>query len=271
MIPEPKYTSTAELMMGEIRCSTHTIEQFVEEVRHLLLNRDEWPRTLLCVNAHIFNLACKDKFLQDELRRARVVSADGMSIVWCSHLFKTPVPNRCNMTEAFSHFLQTNDMPATRAVLVGLEPHEAEVAARAMEARSSHLKIVEICSGYLSEAEYREYFSRLSDVDLILVGMGTPRTEIVCSIATQARPECVVWGIGAGTIRIFSGTMREAPVILRRIGLQWLHRLCCEPGHLWRRYIFGNPLFLYRMFKLSLRAEQPGPRESSVYRSGIES
>jgi N-acetylglucosaminyldiphosphoundecaprenol N-acetyl-beta-D-mannosaminyltransferase len=258
-------------MMGEIRCSTHSIEQLVEEVRHLLAHRAEQPRNLLCLNAHIFNLAYKDHLLRDALRRARVVTADGMSIVWGSHLFKTPVPNRCNMTEAFAHYLQTADMPDARAVLVGLEPAEAEIAARAMEARSGHLSIVEVCSGYLTEDEYRAYFARLEGIDLILVGMGTPRTEIVCAIATQARPECVVWGIGAGTIRIFSGTMREAPVILRRIGLQWLHRLCCEPAHLWRRYLIGNPLFLYRMFKLSLRAEQPGPRESSVYRSGIES
>lgn len=258
-------------MMGEIRCSTHSIEQLVDEVRHLLTHRAEQPRDFLCLNAHIFNLAYGSEFLREALRRARVVTADGMSIVWCSHLFKTPVPNRCNMTEAFTHFLQVPDMPPSRAVLVGLEPAEAEIAARAMEARSSHLEIAEVCSGYLCESEYQDYFSRLEGVDMVLVGMGTPRTEIVCRIATQARPECIVWGIGAGTIRIYSGTMREAPVALRRLGLQWLHRLCCEPGHLWKRYLVGNPLFLYRMFKLSLRAEQPGPRESSVYRSGIES
>ncbi len=49
-------------MMGEIRCSTHTIDQLVHEVRHLLTERSERPRNLLCLNAHIFNVIVDEFF-----------------------------------------------------------------------------------------------------------------------------------------------------------------------------------------------------------------
>jgi len=99
------------------------------------------------------------------------------------------------------------------------------------------------------------------------VGMGTPRTERICAIARARCPHSIVWGIGAGTIRILAGTMHEAPQIMRRTGLQWLHRLWCEPTRLWSRYLFGNPRFLYRILKMARQARRTLARRSAVPRS----
>ena len=35
-------------------------------------------------------------------------------------------------------------------------------------------------------------------------------------------------------------------------GLEWLGRLIVEPRRLWRRYLIGNPLFLWWMLKQRL-------------------
>jgi UDP-N-acetyl-D-mannosaminuronic acid transferase (WecB/TagA/CpsF family) len=34
-----------------------------------------------------------------------------------------------------------------------------------------------------------------------------------------------------------------------RMGLEWLFRLAQEPRRLWRRYLIGNPLFLFRIIR----------------------
>lgn len=31
--------------------------------------------------------------------------------------------------------------------------------------------------------------------------------------------------------------------------LEWLYRLCLEPKRMWRRYLLGNPLFLWNVMK----------------------
>ncbi|MCC6153124.1 MAG: WecB/TagA/CpsF family glycosyltransferase [Candidatus Hydrogenedentes bacterium] len=241
-----------EFNMGGVKCSTHSIPQLLNEVRTLLERRYDQPRSILCVNAHIYNLAYSDPSLRESLNNARIVTADGMSIVWFSRLWNAFVPERCNMTEAFRAFLESSIMRPSTAVLVGLTQAEAERAAQRINAATNHCTVVKAYSGFLSEDEYAEIFSAMGKVDFIFVGMSTPRTERTCELARRRCPESIVWGIGAGTIRIYAGTMKEASPFFRRHGLQWLHRLANEPFKLWRRYLLGNPLFLYRALRSSM-------------------
>jgi hypothetical protein len=43
---------------------------------------------------------------------------------------------------------------------------------------------------------------------------------------------------------------------MREIGLEWAYRLLQEPGRMWRRYVIGNPLFLYRVWCQMQRPER---------------
>jgi exopolysaccharide biosynthesis polyprenyl glycosylphosphotransferase len=36
---------------------------------------------------------------------------------------------------------------------------------------------------------------------------------------------------------------------LREIGLEWVWRLLQEPGRMWKRYLIGNPLYLFRVWR----------------------
>jgi UDP-N-acetyl-D-mannosaminuronic acid transferase (WecB/TagA/CpsF family) len=36
---------------------------------------------------------------------------------------------------------------------------------------------------------------------------------------------------------------------MRRAGLEWAARLVLEPRRLWRRYVIGNPLFVWRVLR----------------------
>lgn len=255
-----------DFCMGSVKCSTHTIPQLLDEIRMLLSRRFDQPRSILCINAHIYNVAFSDPSLRESLNNARIVTADGMSIVWLSRLWSAVVPERCNMTEAFRAFLQCTDMRPSTAVLVGLTQAEAERAAQRINVASKHCTVIKAYSGFLSEAEYNAIFQSLDKVDFIFVGMSTPRTERTCELARRRCPDAIVWGIGAGTIRIYAGTMKEASPFFRRHGLQWLHRLMNEPFKLWRRYLIGNPLFVYRAVRAGLSARRGSMSAPPAYR-----
>ncbi len=252
---------SATFTLGPVSCSPHTIAQQVDEIRLLLGDRRLQPRTLLCLNAHIYNMAHTDPRLREVLNEARIVSADGMSIVWASRLFGVKLAGRCNATEAFRTFLVTEDMPRNEGFLVGCSEEEARAAAVRIEQMSKHCRITEAVSGYLDPPLYRRVFATRREVDFIFLGMGTPRTEMISRIAATICPGSIVWGIGGGTIRIFAGTMREAPAFWRRNGLQWLYRLCQDPRQLWRRYTIGNLLFMLRIARarLQLALDPPQP------------
>lgn len=236
-------------MMGPSLCSTHTIPQLIDDIHRLLRDKSLQPRTLLYTNAHVFNAAVRDPVLRDLLNAARCVVADGIAIVWAAPLFGARIPKRCNMTEALRAFLLSDISIPYSCVLVGATDTEVRQAKTGMEKASHHCRIVQTHSGFLEDAEYRRIFTSAPDVDLILLGMATPKTERVSAMAAEICPRAVVWNIGAGTIKILAGTMKEAPVFFRKTGLQWLHRLVSDPKYLWKRYLVGNPLFIYNVFK----------------------
>lgn len=53
----------------------------------------------------------------------------------------------------------------------------------------------------------------------------------------------VMMGVGAA-FDLHTGRMTDAPRWMKNAGLQWFHRLCQEPGRLWRRYFRIVPGFM---------------------------
>jgi N-acetylglucosaminyldiphosphoundecaprenol N-acetyl-beta-D-mannosaminyltransferase len=57
----------------------------------------------------------------------------------------------------------------------------------------------------------------------------------------------IVMPVGA-LFDYLAGELPRAPRWMTEHGLEWLGRLIIEPGRLWKRYLVGNPLFLWRVF-----------------------
>lgn len=240
---------------GGVVCSTLTTTDLLTEIRLLLSDVRQQPRTINCVNAHIHNLARCNEHLRSCLERSRIVAIDGMSVVWAVRLSGESVSGRCNMTEAFREFLFDPTLPKTKGVLIGGEDGVASKAASRIS-KHSRCSIVETYSGFLSYQEYYDLLGRVGDVEFVFVGMGTPRSEVlVAELVPEVLPAAIGWHIGGGTIEILAGKRTEAPVFLRRAGMQWLYRLCREPKRLWKRYLLGNPLFAWHAARQILRVK----------------
>jgi exopolysaccharide biosynthesis WecB/TagA/CpsF family protein len=87
----------------------------------------------------------------------------------------------------------------------------------------------------------------------VFIAVGSPQQEVVALRAAQ-RAGATGFGLCVGaSIDYLTGRSRRAPAILRRLALEWLFRLACEPRRLWRRYLVRSP----RIFRL-LNREKPG-------------
>ncbi|WP_390178839.1 WecB/TagA/CpsF family glycosyltransferase [Microbacterium sp. MTN4-26] len=78
--------------------------------------------------------------------------------------------------------------------------------------------------------------------DVVLVALGTPKQDILGLRLTELTGITTV-AVGAA-FGFYAGTVREAPVWMRRVGLEWAFRLITEPRRLWKRYIIGNMIFV---------------------------
>jgi N-acetylglucosaminyldiphosphoundecaprenol N-acetyl-beta-D-mannosaminyltransferase len=83
---------------------------------------------------------------------------------------------------------------------------------------------------------------RSSGARIVFVGLGCPRQEVFAyEFRNELRMPLIA--VGAG-FDYHSGFTREPPQWIQDSGLQWLHRLACEPRRLWRRYLFVNTIYI---------------------------
>ena len=235
--------------LGRISLSLFGITEYINWIGERLRDRAHGPLVLNCVNAHLYNMAVQDEEYLGYLRRSDCVVADGISIVWAANMFGHKMRERCNHTEAFRAFLDRTDMPPTRCVLIGGTEDASALASGNINKQSTHCVVESWLSGYHSDEECEQYLREHADADMVLLGMGSPKSERIADKASRICSHALIWHIGGGTIMFYGGMLKEAPVWMRRSGIQWLHRLLIEPRRMWRRYLIGNPLFVWNILK----------------------
>jgi N-acetylglucosaminyldiphosphoundecaprenol N-acetyl-beta-D-mannosaminyltransferase len=81
---------------------------------------------------------------------------------------------------------------------------------------------------------------------VVWVGIGSPKQERWMAAMRPMLKAPVLLGVGAA-FDFHSGTVRQAPPLVRRSGLEWLFRLATQPRRLWRRYLVDNPWFIWEV------------------------
>ncbi|UCI07276.1 WecB/TagA/CpsF family glycosyltransferase [Mesorhizobium sp. B1-1-8] len=213
------------------------------------------------LNAHNANIAYTDPVFAAALEDFLILP-DGVGVdIAAKLLYGAPFPDNLNGTDFIPAFLQASKRPLTVALL-GATRVSAEAASVKLSTLAVQHEFVVIHDGYFSAAEEPKIIERIARLrpDVLLVAMGVPRQELWIERHIDQRHCTLPIAVGA-LLDFLSGTVPRAPLWMRRLRLEWLFRLCIEPGRLWRRYVVGNPLFLWRVFKQKL-AHRPQPVEA---------
>lgn len=207
--------------------------------------RRPWMAAFL--NAHAVNLCAADPGVRAAFASADLVLRDGIGMkILLRMLGRAPGAN-ANGTDLIPAFALR---PSVRVALYGAVPGVAEAAAAALRARGGH--VVAARHGFHPAERYVEWL-REDAPDIVILGMGAPRQERLALRLRAAADRPVGILCGGAVLDFLAGRVRRAPRWMRRLGLEWLHRLALEPRRLGRRYLIGNPLFLARAARLALR------------------
>ncbi|HEX2419751.1 MAG TPA: WecB/TagA/CpsF family glycosyltransferase [Micromonosporaceae bacterium] len=218
-------------------------------VATLLESRYGQPRRTHLCNAYTLSLALRDPDYRWMLNASDVNFADGHYVAMVGRRRGQP-----QMTERVygpGMMLDTLDRGRERGLrhyLYGSTPDTVAKLADSLRARLPGVAIVAAESPpfrSLTEIEQQDLVGRVCDLkpDLFWVGLGTPKQDWFVAEYT-ARLQTTVVPVGAA-FDFWSGTKPVAPALVRRYGMEWAYRLATEPRRLWRRYLIGNPLFLY--------------------------
>ncbi len=208
--------------------------------------------TMAFVNPDCLNIAWNDPRYKAVLLHATRVLPDGIGIHIGCRMLGQALRENVNGTDMFPLLCEAAAAAGRSIYLLGARPGIALAAADRMRARFPALRVAGARDGYFRSEEEPAVIDAIngSGADILLVAFGVPRQELWLSKHRDALRPGVCMGVG-GLFDFYSGRIPRAPVWMREIGLEWVYRLIQEPGRMWRRYVIGNPLFLFRVWRQS--------------------
>lgn len=215
------------------------------------------------INAHSYNTAQKDDLFAKALAKGDYLIPDGISIVKaCSWLKAKSRPKEriagwdlfCIEMKRLNNIGNKVAERNYNVMFVG----SSEMVLTLIKEKASidypNLKVVTYSPPYKQEFSDEDNKAIINAVnaanpDLLWIGMTAPKQEKwTYQHWSELNIHCHVGTIGA-VFDFYAGTAKRAPQWWQNHSLEWLYRLIKEPKRMWRRYILGNPLFIWNILK----------------------
>ncbi len=215
----------------------------VDEPLALELIKSSWSARrrlqIITLNAEMVVAAQQDRELDRIIRHADLIIPDGAGVVWALKLTGHKVQRLAGIDLASATLSQAASC-GSKVALIGAKAEVLEQAVVLLAKTHPGLNIVAYHHGYFSAADEEKVVSQvaLAQPDLVLVAMGVPRQEYFIDRWQAAFSQCVVIGVG-GSFDIWAGVSKRAPIVMRRLHLEWLYRMVSEP---WRLKRIGSSL-----------------------------
>ncbi len=224
---------------------TERMDEALHRIKKILSEPRSAPAFAAFVNAHCLNIAYKDEAYRDILNHAHVVWADGSGVALAGKMLKFRVRENVNGTDMYPLLCQSGHS----ICLLGAAPGVAQKALERTKSLYPAANITGAFHGYWqNETEEAEMIRAINQLapDILLVGLGVPRQEKWIA-ENREKLNCKLIIAVGGLLDFASGRIPRAPMFLRKIGMEWSYRLYQEPMRLFRRYILGNPVFIFRI------------------------
>ena len=216
------------------------------------VGRTDRTRRVMYVNAHVLNQSLERPELRAALEAAELVYCDGYGVRLAAKALDVEVPHRMTGADWIWSLATLCEAAGKSIYLLGSEPGVADGAAQRLRRYHPGLRIAGTHHGFFDIGS--PHADRvIEDInerrpDIVLVGMGTPKQEQWVEESAARVESGILWTVGA-LFDYLSGRTPRAPHLIADNGFEWIFRLAVEPRRMWRRYLLGNPAFLYRVLQ----------------------
>lgn len=196
---------------------------------------DRQTSFIITLNPLMIMERSSNKEFNRSLETADVIVADGRGVRWAARKIgkiNPPLIPGVELAEELIRYAAVKGLPVS---LIGAHPGVWEKAKENLSKKYPGLNIVAGHHGYFKETDEAELIDRLASHKplLIIAGMGFPRQEIFLYKYKGRFPGAILIGVG-GSLDIYSGVKKRAPVFFRKTGTEWLWRMLTEPSRIKR-------------------------------------
>ena len=201
---------------------------------------------VVTINPEMIEQAIKNEDFSAIINRAELIIPDGMGIkiaLKINGYNQQRVPG----IEYSKRMLEICAQKNIPVALVGSTKNIVTKAIENLKKEFPSLNVVYFRDGFFSQDEEIQIFNEIkeSGAKFILAALGSPKQEFFIDNARNVIKNAVWVGVG-GSFDVWSGEVKRAPLIFRKLGLEWLYRAINDPKRLGR--IFPTlPIFLIKV------------------------
>lgn len=207
---------------------------------------------IVTINPEIIQSAKKRPDLAKIINDAEIITPDGVGI---KIALKMKGINQEQVTGVDLSFKML-ELCAKKNIKIGLIGAKEEVLNLAKEKileKYPNIQIVYSRNGYFENFDEVINDTVQSGAKFILCAMGSPKQELFISKLKEKINGAIMIGVG-GTFDVISGTVKLAPSIYRKLGLEWLYRTIKQPER-FKRIFPALPIFFFQSIIDSVRSD----------------
>jgi len=206
-------------------------------------------KSIYFINADCLNKTFDNNLYKQSLKEADYILPDGSGINMACNILNNPLIQNLNGTDLFPHICSLAQKHAFTVYLLGAKQNIAKEVKEQLLIKYPHLKIIGYNHGYFKEEDIPSLLQEINQLkpDILFVALGAPFQELFIHQYKHLLNAKLLLGVG-GLLDFYSNKTKRAPLFIREIGFEWVYRMIQEPKRMWKRYLLGNPTFLYRVF-----------------------
>ena len=209
------------------------------------------PVRIAFINAHGFNLCHSDPAFLHDVLQCDYIFRDGAGMNILYKLLGRDAGLNLNGTDLIPRIVEL--YAGYEAALMGTTSPYLEKAAERFTTKE--INVSHLMDGFKSDADYVAALAE-RPCPLVVLAMGMPKQERVARqiVLASGKPALIV--CGGAILDFMGGKVTRAPEVFRKYGMEWFYRLMLEPKRLFKRYVLGNFVFLYRALGIAF-AQRP--------------
>lgn len=227
---------------------------FIKTTKDAFVQQVIYPRIMkkvktfvVTANPEIVEYADNHEEYKKILLSADYITPDGIGVVLASKWLRNPIEERIPGYDLMHDLFTLANQNSLKVYMLGAEETVIEKAVEQALQKNPQMNIVGYHHGYIDieEQELAKSIAAL-EPDIILVALGYPLQEKWISLHKRLFKKGLFIGLG-GSFDVLAGKVNRAPVIWRKLNLEWFYRLVMQPSR-WRRMLL-IPKFVVKVLK----------------------
>ncbi|MDI6861666.1 MAG: WecB/TagA/CpsF family glycosyltransferase [Caldisericia bacterium] len=220
-----------------------------EETKEKIINflKEDKKRVITPINPEKIVKSLNDAKLKEILENSDLLLPDGYGIVIASKILGIGIKERITGIDMFEALLKYGDKENLSIYFLGAKEDVVKAVIEKVKKEFKGIKIAGFHNGFFSDPN--EVLEDMKDkkIDILFVAMGSPKQEYFIYDNLKYINAKISMGVG-GSFDVFSGKIKRAPKLIRKLGLEWFYRFILEP-----KKRFPRVLLLFKFIFIILK------------------